>query len=195
MQEHRLFDGRLLFLGRLAPELDQIARAQFAELWDLHPHKFPQITLHGRSIRLPRWQQAYGRSYRYAGGVRRALPVPGILRPFLAWAREAVDARLNGLLLNWYDAARGHYIGAHRDSTAGLIGATPIVTISVGASRAFRLRPAAGRGFADFEATHGSVFVMPWNTNLAVKHEVPHRKDSIGRRISITVRAFACSQP
>jgi hypothetical protein len=31
---------------------------------------------------------------------------------------------------------------------------------------------------------------MPWETNLAVKHEVPHTARATGRRISITARAF-----
>ena len=34
-----------------------------------------------------------------------------------------------------------HYIGAHRDSTASMIEGVPIVTVSLGEERAFRLRP------------------------------------------------------
>jgi alkylated DNA repair dioxygenase AlkB len=67
---------------------------------------------------------------------------------------------------------------------------SPIVTISLGDSRTFRLRPAKAKGFIDFEAAHGTVFVMPWETNLGVKHEVPHTARARGRRISITARAF-----
>jgi len=141
-------------------------------------------------IPLPRWQQAYGRDYRYTGSVNRAPPVPALLQPYLAWARQHVDTRFNGLLLNWYDAIRRHYIGPHRDSTAGLIEGTPIVTISLGATRLFRLRPKGG-AFVDFAATDGSVFILPWATNLGVKHAVPHRAADTGRRISITIRAFA----
>jgi len=94
------------------------------------------------------------------------------------------------LLLNWYDAERGHYIGAHRDSREDLVVGAPIVTISVGAKRTFRLRLPKQQGFIDFDASHGTVFVMPWQTNLRVKHEVPHSARAKGRRISITARAF-----
>ena len=83
-----------------------------------------------------------------------------------------------------------HYIGAHRDSREGLIEGTPIVTVSLGEQRTFRLRPWEGRGFRDFAAPHGSVFVMPWGTNLAWTHEVPHAAAHTGRRISVTLRAF-----
>src|SRR5262249_19855957 len=128
--------------------------------------------------------------YHFSGIASQGLAAPEILAPFLVWLRGAIDARLNGLLLNWYDAERGHYIGAHRDSRQGLIPNTPIVTISVGERRAFRLRRPREKGFIDFAADHGTVFVMPWETNLAVKHEVPRSASAKGRRISITARAF-----
>jgi len=178
---------------RLPVELDREAHALFEELWELRPERFHEITqpFTGKSIPLPRWQQAYGHDYRYTGNVNRALPIPPILKSYLLWAREMFDPRLNGLLLNWYDVALRHYIGPHRDSTTDLVEGTPIVTISLGATRVFRLSPAKGKGFVDFEAAHGTVFVLPWETNRHLKHAVPHRAKDVGRRISITARAFA----
>jgi hypothetical protein len=121
--EHRISARFSIFTTRLPEDLGRVARKRFAQLWALHPQHFHAITqpFTGRTIPLPRWQQAYGRDYRYSGGVNRALPVAPLLEPYLAWARRRLDARLNGLLLNWYDAALGHYIGPHRDSIAGLI--------------------------------------------------------------------------
>jgi alkylated DNA repair dioxygenase AlkB len=191
-REHVLFERYSLFTARLPAELDREAHSRFEELWALHPERFHEITqpFTGKTIPLPRWQQAYGRDYRYTGSVNRALAIPPILEPFLAWARALFDRRLNGLLLNWYDAAQRHYIGPHRDSTVGLMVGAPIVTVSLGAPRTFRLRPLRGQGFVDFAAMHGSVFVLPWESNLDLKHEVPLRKSARGRRISITLRAF-----
>jgi alkylated DNA repair dioxygenase AlkB len=159
-------------------------------IWNLHPADFPEITIHGRLVKIPRWQQAYGRDYRFSGRVNRALPVPTILEPLLAWTREQLDPRLNGLVLNWYDAAREHYIGPHRDKTKGLLEGAPIVTISLGEERVFRVRPWRGSGVMDFAAAQGAVFVMPFETNQAFTHEVPHFARYQGRRISVTVRAF-----
>jgi alkylated DNA repair dioxygenase AlkB len=189
--EHRIAGRFPVFTARLPDELRRAGQASFAELWELRPRHFHTITqpFTGRTIPLPRWQQAYGRDYRYSGGVNRALPVPPLLEPYLAWACRHCDARLNGMLLNWYDAALRHYIGPHRDSVVGLIEGTPIVTVSLGATRLFRLRPKGGE-FADFPAADGSVFILPWETNLNVKHAVPHRAGDTGRRISITIRAF-----
>lgn len=190
-EEHSLFGRYPFFTGQLPSALEAAASDGFQTLWDMHPAQSNEILIHGRMVPIPRWQQAYGRDYQFSGTVSQALAVPDLLAPFLRWVREAIDERLNGLLLNWYDAARRHYIGAHRDSRQGLVVGTPIVTISVGNSRTFRLRLPKEAGFLDFEATHGAVFVMPWETNLAIKHEVPHSARAKGRRISITARAFA----
>jgi len=190
-ERHIVFGGFEFFSGSMPLPLKDTAATEFETLWALHPSQSNEILIHGRMVPIPRWQQAYGRDYQFSGSVSQALPVPNILGPFLVWAREAVDARLNGLLLNWYEAERRHYIGAHRDSRHGLVTGTPIVTISLGDERIFRLRIPKERGFTDFEATHGAVFVMPWETNLHVKHEVPKAARAKGRRISITARAFA----
>lgn len=189
--EHNVFGHRLL-VGRLPEEMASASKEQFEELWALRPEHFHEITqpFTGKSIPLPRWQQAYGRDYRYTGSVNVALTVPPVLAPFLTWTVEMIDARLNGLLLNWYDAAQNHYIGKHRDSRVGLVDSSPIVTISLGERRTFRVRPVKQKGFVDFDAAHGTVFVMPWETNLNTMHEVPKEKRARGRRISITARAF-----
>jgi alkylated DNA repair dioxygenase AlkB len=184
-----LQNKHLLWAGALPAALTPDAAA-FEALWALHPAEFHVIQMHGRPVKTPRWQQAYGRDYHYTGRVNRALPVEGLMAPFLAWAQEAICADLNGLLFNWYDGAQGHYIGKHRDSTRGLRPGAPIVTISLGEERVFRLRPWKGHGIWDFPMPHGSVLVLPWDTNLAWTHEVPAAARYRQRRISITARAF-----
>ena len=188
-RDRPLPDGQRVHLGRLPPELLPDA-AGLAGLWALHPAEYHVITMHGRPVATPRWQQAYGADYHYTGRINRAEPLTPAMTPFLSWAREAVDARLNGVLCNWYDAVHAHYIGKHRDSTKNMIEGAPIVTISLGASRLFRLRPWRKPGIVDLEADHGAVIVIPYATNLEWTHEVPHRAADHGRRISITLRGF-----
>jgi alkylated DNA repair dioxygenase AlkB len=147
--------------------------------------------MHGKEVKTPRWQQAYGYSYEYTGSRNNALPTPEVLESFLAWGQQNVDPRLNGLLLNWYDGAAGHYIGPHRDARKGLVPDTPIVTISRGEERIFRMRPWQGDGYKDTLLSDGAVLVMPWATNLSWTHEIPKMKKYLGRRISVTLRAFA----
>lgn len=186
---HDLDDRHAFFSGRLPQELE-VDDQQFAQLWSLHPDEFHEIMMHGRMVKTPRWQQAYGNDYHYTGNVNKALEVPRQLAPLLKWCQEEFDSRLNGILLNWYDGALDHYIGAHRDSTVNMCQGAPIVTVSLGEERIFRLRPWKGRGKLDFPAPDGAVFVLPYDTNLAWTHEVPKAKRFTERRISITLRAF-----
>lgn len=178
-----------LLVGEVPAELVPDAE-RFDRLWAMHPEERQEIHLHGRRVKVPRWQRAYGADYHFSGQVTEATPVLGEFAPLFDWARATIDPRLNGLLVIWYDADRGHYIGRHRDSTRNMIDGAPIVTVSFGAERVFRLRPWRGRGFRDFPTTAGRVFVMPYGTNLAWTHEVPKRAADVGRRISVTMRAF-----
>jgi hypothetical protein len=132
--EHRLDDAHALLSRELPAEL-RLVDTRFDELWNLHPETFHEIKMHGKLVKTPRWQQAYGADYRYTGNTNRALPVPSMLEPLHRWAREQIDPRLNGLLLNWYDAERGQYIGKHRDSTIDMLEGAPIVTVSYGSER------------------------------------------------------------
>jgi alkylated DNA repair dioxygenase AlkB len=190
LRAHPLDDaGHEILLGRLPDDLIP-NEAAFEALWDLHPEGFHEIMIHGRLVKTPRWQQAYGRDYQYTGQVNRALPVAPEMEAMFAWFKEALDPRLNGLLFNWYDGARDHYIGAHRDSTVGMIEGAPIVTLSLGEERVFRMRPWKGRGYEDVVVGDGDLLVIPFETNQAFTHEVPKFKRYAGRRISVTARAF-----
>lgn len=189
----QLADGEMFHVGRLPEDL-MLEGARFAELWDIHPAEYHDLTIAGKKVKTPRWQQAYGVDYVYTGGVNKALPIPALLLPLLHWTQTALDDRLNGILVNWYDGKLGHYIGKHRDSTEKMIPGAPIVTISFGEQPTFRLRPLHGTGFIDFETTSGSVFVMPFATNQTWTHEITRSAKAHGRRISVTFRAFEPSE-
>ncbi len=188
---HVLADGNKFLVGELPAQL-RFTPATFDELWQMQPAKSPVIQMHGRKIAIPRKQQAYGSDYRFSGQTSVAAPIPVILTPVLNWARETIYEALNGLLVNWYDGRLGHYIGRHRDSRVNMISGAPIVTISLGEERLFRLAPwrRSDPPAIDFPAKDGTVFVMPYETNLAWTHAVPALRRYTGRRISITLRAF-----
>ncbi|WP_435016589.1 alpha-ketoglutarate-dependent dioxygenase AlkB [Tundrisphaera sp. TA3] len=188
-EDYLLDDGHHFFAGRL-PEHLRLDEVGFESLWAIHPDQYHVIQMHGRPVETPRWQQAYGVDYHYSGRINAALPVAEDLAPFRDWARVAIDERLNGLLINWYDGGLGHYIGPHHDSIKGMAPGTPIVTVSLGEERVFRLSHPERKLTRDFPAASGTVFVMPYDTNLAWKHAVPKLARHKGRRISLTFRAF-----
>jgi alkylated DNA repair dioxygenase AlkB len=183
---HHLGDGLTFLAGEVPTELTWDAQ-RFEQAWALYPAERPVITMVGKQVAIPRWQQAFGHDYRFSNQTSVAAAVPALLDPLRAWCRQAIDPRLNGLLLNWYEGP-GHYIGAHHDSTTGLVPGTPIVTLSFGETRTFRL--IRGRQKRDFAAPNGTAFVLPYDTNLAWKHLVPKSARYHGRRISVTLRAF-----
>jgi alkylated DNA repair dioxygenase AlkB len=177
-------------LGTLPPHL-RLTPIEFQALWALHPEHFHQVRMFGRLVPVPRWSQSYGRDYHYSGTLHAALPMPDVLAPLLVWSTAHIDKQLNGLLVNWYDGALGHKIGPHRDNEPELIVGAPIVTISFGEARTFRLRSLMDRKVHDIEVTDGSVLILPHTTNLAFTHEVAASKRRQGRRTSITIRAFS----
>lgn len=190
-QTIQLDEQHHIYTSEVIPEFN-ITEQQFSMMWDEHPQEYHPITIHGKKTLTPRWSQAYGKNYKYTGSVSNALPIPDILLPFLTWSQEHISPQLNGLLLNWYDGSKGHYIGKHRDKKGDLIKGSDIVTISLGEERIFRMRPFKDRNkpFKDFLFQQGQVIVIPWDTNIAWYHEVPKFAKYKGKRISITIKAF-----
>lgn len=178
-----------VWLGAL-PDAIRLSADSFSALWAAHPPEHNLIMMHGRPVRIPRWQQAYGRDYAFAGQLSRAVAVPPMLEGPLRWSCNTIDPRLNGLLVNWYDGAKRHYIGPHRDDVRGIVPGSPIVTMSAGEERTLRMRPWGASGYHDIPMADGSVVVIPYATNLRWTHEVPHFRRYRGRRISVTLRAF-----
>lgn len=140
---HALDDQHSFQTGELPTEV-RVSAELFETLWEMHPQEFQEIHLHGRRVKTPRWQQAFGADYHFSGQTSRSVPVPELLQPLLDWAVREIHPALNGLLLVWYDGLQGHYIGMHRDSTKNMIAGAPIVTVSCGETRTFRLRPWRG---------------------------------------------------
>ena len=182
-ETHRFYTGNL-------PEKLILSADKFDNLWSERPDEYHKILIHGREVDTPRWQQAFGHDYDYTGRVNYARPLLPVLEPLVSWCQNEIDERLNGVLVNWYDVSLLHYIGKHRDSVKDMIAGCPIVTLSFGGSRTFRLRPWKGAGYQDFQARNGSLFIMPFRTNQAYTHEVLRLKRDEGRRISVTLRGF-----
>jgi len=181
--------GEALLLKDKLPEHLIPSPAEFRAIWGLHPSEFNKIKMYDNKVALPRWQQAYGKDYYFSGQVSEADPVPADFTEFLYWAKELNEA-YNGLLVNWYDSDLKHYIGRHTDSIEGLVPNSPIITISLGASRVFRLRKKGKYGYRDLIVNNGDVVAIPWETNLKFTHEVPYLGSFPGKRISVTIRAF-----
>ena len=61
-ERHDLGDGHTFSMGRLPVAL-VLDSCCFDKLWAIHPAEFHEILMHGRPVRTPRWQQAFGMDY------------------------------------------------------------------------------------------------------------------------------------
>lgn len=184
-----LDESNSIYLRQLPSEY-LLSGDEFDQLWESRPDEFATMPSFGRVVKKPRWEQAYGRDYRFAGATSKAIPMTETIIRFREWCREAIDTRVNGALLNWYDASLGHYMGLHHDKSSALVAGSPIITISFGEARVFRMQNPRSREKHDVVASHGLVIVIPFETNLVWKHAVPRFVRYTGRRISLTFRAF-----
>lgn len=184
---HDLGGDLAIYSTSIPPEL-RMGRDEFESLWSLHPEAHPTYTRGNEQFDSRRWHKAFGHDYAFSGFVERSEPVPAILAPYLAWTRNSIDPRINGILVNWYDAVGEHRIPPHKDNPDRRIPGCPIVTISLGASRAFRMH--VRRKIHPIVVSDGSVIIIPDETNAKHAHSVPHLPEDRGRRISITLRGF-----
>ncbi|MCT0198261.1 alpha-ketoglutarate-dependent dioxygenase AlkB [Synechococcus sp. CS-1325] len=160
------------------------------------PWKQEQITLFGRTHPIPRltcWMGDPGCHYTYSG-VRNAIEA---WTPGLQALREQVEAEagcpFNSLLLNRYRNGNDR-LGWHADDEPELDPDRPIASLSLGASRSFRLRPRhpAVNGTAAFslELGHGDLLIMEPPTQRHWLHQLPRRRRVIQERLNLTFRVI-----
>jgi alkylated DNA repair dioxygenase AlkB len=89
------------------------------------------------------------------------------------------------LLLNRYRSGADS-VGLHADDEPGLGGV--IGSLSLGATRAFRIRHNATEETRTFRLGHGTLIVMGGAMQRFWKHEVPKTKERVGERLNLTFR-------
>ena len=206
LTRHRLSDRSWVDAFRLPREL-RATHDQFEALWALHPREQGQIKMMGQLVETPRWQQAYGKPYRFSGVDHAALALPVEVQPYMAWANTlheylapfGCDARFNMVLLNWYQDG-AHYIGWHADDESDMLknreGETVVLSVSLGQQRQFALRPKEGVQGAKLklDMRDGCVLVMGGRCQSTHKHSVPKVQGKKGAallsRINMTFRVF-----
>lgn len=179
----------------IIPSNIQLNEEQYDELWCQHPQERHDIYIFNKWFKVPRWQQAYGIDYSFSGNISKAKPITDQLKKYIDWANmnEIKNGRsggLNGILLNWY-ADGDHYIGWHSDNEQQLDKKAPIYTISLGATRTFKIREKNNKkATIDFELRNSEFLIMGGEFQKYYQHHLPQRKKCSNSRISITIRKF-----
>ena len=104
------------------------------------------------------------------------------------------DQGFNGVLLNLYRDGRDA-MGWHADDEPELDPAAPIASLSLGASRTFRLRPRQGGAQPlSLELSEGDLLVMDPPTQRHWQHALPRRLRQREPRLNLTFRRLAASR-
>lgn len=179
-------------------------------VWGLHPKHHDSITMFGKDVPMPRFQQVYGGDgYRFSGKSFTAQPIPDELAHCIeamqkmAMPLTSEDAtnshsqsHLNGALVNWY-ADGEHYMGPHTDNEKELIARSPVFSLSLGATRRFvftrkpnSAKPSPDKGRLELMLQDGDLLVMGGTTQETHKHALPKMKKCLDRRVNVTLRCF-----
>ncbi len=170
-----------------AGEADALLAALLEEI-DFEQHR---LRLFGRDVNAPRlscWIGDAHAAYRYSG--TRFEPRPWT--PALDALRRRVSVQcgvsFDSVLANLYRDGNDA-MGWHSDDEAELGPHPVIASVSLGATRRFRLRDRHGAGHAlDLDLGHGSLLRMAGDTQRHYRHALPRSRRVRAPRLNLTFR-------
>ena len=154
-----------------------------------------EIRLFGRSVMQPRlvaWYGDPGARYRYSGVTWEPLPWHPALLALRDRLQDTTGRHFNSVLANGYRDGRDS-MGWHSDDERELGPQPLIASISLGAVRRLRFRPASvaerqHAGSSGLELGHGSLLLMKGECQQRFQHALPKTRRVTGWRINLTYR-------
>jgi alkylated DNA repair dioxygenase AlkB len=149
------------------------------------------ILIFGERRRVPRlvaWHGDPGAVYTYSGTAHEPRPWTDDLRSVRERLQRLTGHRYNSVLLNLYRDGRDG-MGWHADDEPELGPAPAIASLSLGATRRFRLRHRGQRELGcAVDLAHGDLLLMAGGTQSAYLHALPKTARLVGERINLTWR-------
>ncbi len=164
----------------------------FDRLLKTTPWRTDMITIHGKSIPLPRlqaWYCDHDWPLHYSGMTVPALPWTEVLRSIRARVHELAGLDFNGVLVNCYRDGNDS-VGWHSDDEAEW-GPNPVIaSVSFGATRDFVLKHRRDKSEKPVTCplTHGSLLLMGDTVQNTWQHQLPKRRRVTNSRINLTFR-------
>ena len=190
-------DDVTLTVAWLSPaRADRAVAALVAEV----PWRQDTITLLGRPVLQPRlsaWLGEEDAVYTYSGLTLAPAPWTPEVRALRDLARDATGEAFDSVLLNLYRDGNDS-MGLHADDEPELGPSPCIASVSLGATRAFVLKPKRKKsGVAPIrvELPHGSLLVMRGATQRHWVHGVPKQPRITAPRINLTFRRIVPRAP
>ncbi|MGR9105962.1 MAG: alpha-ketoglutarate-dependent dioxygenase AlkB family protein [Gammaproteobacteria bacterium] len=186
-------DGRLYYEPRF------IARREAAEL---HEELLDQlawsresIRIYGKTIESPRLVAWYGEReaiYRYSGIVHFPLPWHPLLSIIKSRLESYSNQSFNSVLCNCYRDGKDS-LGWHADKERELGPDPTIGSVSLGATRTFRIRHRLSGDTYDISMESGSLIIMAGCLQRYWRHCVPKTCEALRPRISLSFRSIVPS--
>jgi len=152
--------------------------------WESH-----HFMIFGRSVPMPRRIAWFGEhTYGYSGVVHPARPLPARIASLRDRVARACGHPFNCVLLNLYRDGKDS-MGWHADDDYDAGAHSGVASISLGATRRFRLRSRdAARRSVGVDLGPGSLLFMEPGTQSAWQHALPRTARAIGPRLNLTFR-------
>jgi alkylated DNA repair dioxygenase AlkB len=150
------------------------------------------IRMFGQELPQPRltaWHGDPAARYTYSGLAWEPQPWTPALLDLRQRIAAATATPFNSVLLNYYRDGRDS-MGWHSDDELELGAAPAIASLSLGATRRFRLRPRGGLGHAplSLDLPSGSLLLMRGPTQQHWQHALPKTARPVGPRLNLTFR-------
>ena len=165
----------------------------FIELRNEIKWRSDEIRMFGRTIPIPRlnaWYGDEGCSYSYSGIKLDPLPWTETLKNLRNRVAEAAEESFNSALLNLYrDGSDSN--GWHADDEPELGEQPVIASLSLGATRLFKMKRRDGLEKISLELANGDLLIMNGDTQSFWLHQIPKVAREIEERINLTFRKVA----
>lgn len=188
-REIELRGGRLRLWSSFVPPPD--ADRLFDGLWSNIGWSQHFVHIAGRRMPSPRlsaWYGVDGARYTYSGQTYDPLPFFPLLDELRGRVEDVVGTPFNSVLANGYrDGADS--MGWHSDAEKELGRRPVIASVSLGATRRFRMKHRSARiEPVELDLEHGSLLVMDGETQTHWRHAVPKTRKEVGPRLNLTFR-------
>ena len=166
------------------------AQELMVRLMESVPWGEEEIFLHGKMVKSPRltaWYGDSGASYMYSGVPHTPLDWSPELSALRELVSSAAGVSFNSVLLNLYRGGEDS-VSWHSDDEPELGPEPVIASVSLGATRRFRLRERSTRESLGLDLADGSMLQMSGASQRDWEHCVTKTKRAVGPRINLTFR-------
>lgn len=154
----------------------------------------PRVRFGGRELPTPRLVAFYGpHAYAYSGIVHPARALPDEVEALRRRLVAETGHPFNCVLMNLYRDGSDS-VSWHSDDDYPHGGAPAVGSVSLGATRRFRIAPRRGGGTSvGVDLAAGSLLLMEGRSQLDYRHALPKTAAAVGTRVNLTFRCMAAA--